>query len=323
MAKEVLHVVPHGDGWAVKKEGNERASSTHDTQKNAIEGARSLASTGDDIVIHRPDGSIRDRITYSGAPIHSDDENGERTRSRPEAHDIWSVGTRVRWSSVLAGVVVAIAFSALLTTFAIAMGLTTMDKASGKTMMIASGIAWLAIMVVSLFVGGYVATRTCTRETRFEALIIGVLVWGTSAALMAAGAGASMGLAIDATRTASVVTADQVFYKNLGWDQDRVSRYENLSNPDRVSAELNLTPEEHRKYEEARQKANEAKAAVANVTPQQAAWWVLLGLLLSVGAAVGGAVTGAGPEVRERDLLKSNTPVVTTQTATGDRVLVS
>jgi Uncharacterized protein conserved in bacteria (DUF2188) len=40
MAKSVLHVVPHNDTWAVKREGNERASSTHPTQKEAIEAAR-------------------------------------------------------------------------------------------------------------------------------------------------------------------------------------------------------------------------------------------------------------------------------------------
>jgi hypothetical protein len=324
MAKEVLHVVPNGDGWAVKREGNERASSTHDTQKNAIDGARSLAATGDDIVIHRPDGSIRDRVTYSGAPINSDDENSnhDRSRNRPEPQDIWSVGTRVRWSAVFAGVVVAVAISALLTSFALAMGLSTMDKASGKTMLIATGIVWLAIMELSLFAGGYVGTRTSTRETKFEALIIGVLVWGTTATVMALGAGASMGLALNATRTVTVATADRPFYKDLGWDQDRISRYENMSNPDRVGQELNLTPEENRKYQEAQQKSNEAKAAVGNMSPQQAAWWVLVGLLLSVGAAVGGAVVGSGPEVTERMLRKANTPVVSSHTAANERVLV-
>jgi hypothetical protein len=212
--------------------------------------------------------------------------------------------------------------SALLTTFAFAMGLSTMDKASGKTLLIATGIVWLAIMELSLFAGGYVGTRTSTRETKFEALIIGVLVWGMTATLMAVGAGASVGLALNATRTVAVAAGDRPFYKELGWDQDRISRYENMSNPDRVSQELNLTPEENRKYQEAQQKANEAKAAVGNMSPQQAAWWALLGLLLSVGAAIAGAVVGSGPEITGRVLRKANTPVVTSQTAVNERVLV-
>jgi len=31
-----VHVVPHADGWAVRIEGNERVSSIHDTQGDAI-----------------------------------------------------------------------------------------------------------------------------------------------------------------------------------------------------------------------------------------------------------------------------------------------
>ncbi|WP_162544262.1 DUF2188 domain-containing protein, partial [Klebsiella pneumoniae] len=37
------HVVTHPDGWAVKGEGNERATSVHSTQAEAIEAAREIA----------------------------------------------------------------------------------------------------------------------------------------------------------------------------------------------------------------------------------------------------------------------------------------
>ena len=67
MAKSVLHVVPQDQHWAVKREGSDRASSTHDTQKEAIEAARDLAKELDDIVIHRTDGTIRERVTYTGS----------------------------------------------------------------------------------------------------------------------------------------------------------------------------------------------------------------------------------------------------------------
>lgn len=311
MAKEVLHVVPHGDGWAVKREGNERASSTHHTQKEAIEAGRTLASNGDDIVIHRADGSIRDRVTYSGDPIQSDEpENGRQYDfDRPKAHDIWSVGTRVRWSAIIAGVVVALALSALLTTFAVAMGITTMDRASGSTMLIVAGVVWLSIMMISMFAGGYIASRISTRETTFEAMVFGLLVWGTTATIMAVGAGASMGLALDATRTAVVAMPTQQYYRNLGWTDDQIRRYESMTDPNRVGTELGLNPEQNRKYEEARQKANEAAAAVRDVSAQQAAWWVLIGMLLSVGASIGGAVVGSGPEVRASNLRRANTPI--------------
>ncbi|WP_143808518.1 DUF2188 domain-containing protein, partial [Pantoea rodasii] len=37
------HVVPHNGEWAVKGEGNVKATSVHDTQKQAIDAARAIA----------------------------------------------------------------------------------------------------------------------------------------------------------------------------------------------------------------------------------------------------------------------------------------
>ena len=44
--KKPVHVVPHGDRWAVRREGNERATSTHDTQAKAEQAGRPLARRG-------------------------------------------------------------------------------------------------------------------------------------------------------------------------------------------------------------------------------------------------------------------------------------
>ena len=37
------HVVPHQDGWAVRGAGNQRATSLHNTQQQAINAARGIA----------------------------------------------------------------------------------------------------------------------------------------------------------------------------------------------------------------------------------------------------------------------------------------
>lgn len=44
MAKKDVHVVPHPEGWATRKEGSERAGGVYDTQREAIERARARAS---------------------------------------------------------------------------------------------------------------------------------------------------------------------------------------------------------------------------------------------------------------------------------------
>lgn len=67
--KRDIHVVPHGDSWATKKEGANRAGAVTDTQKAAIEQARSQAIREKvEVVIHRKDGTIRDSDSYGGDP---------------------------------------------------------------------------------------------------------------------------------------------------------------------------------------------------------------------------------------------------------------
>ena len=59
------HVVPYEDGWAVRREGNKRITSKHRKQSTAIRKAKSLARKHEaDVIIHRADGTIRDRISF-------------------------------------------------------------------------------------------------------------------------------------------------------------------------------------------------------------------------------------------------------------------
>jgi len=56
------HVVPHSDGWAVRGEGNSRATSVHDTQREAIDAGREIArNQGGELLIHGRNGQIRER----------------------------------------------------------------------------------------------------------------------------------------------------------------------------------------------------------------------------------------------------------------------
>lgn len=70
MAKKNQHVVPRGDDWAVKGAGNKRATSIHDTQKEATDAARRIAKNQQsEVVIHRPDGRIRDKDSQGSDPF--------------------------------------------------------------------------------------------------------------------------------------------------------------------------------------------------------------------------------------------------------------
>ncbi|MDR7380412.1 uncharacterized protein YdaT [Rhodoferax ferrireducens] len=69
MTKKDVHVVPHKDGWATKKEGASRAGTVTGTQKQAIERARDQAKREHvEVVIHGRDGKIRDSDSYGNDP---------------------------------------------------------------------------------------------------------------------------------------------------------------------------------------------------------------------------------------------------------------
>jgi hypothetical protein len=69
MAGKNQHVVPCGDEWAVRGAGNDRATSIHPTQAEAERAAREIAvNQQSEVVIHRPDGRIRDKNSYGHDP---------------------------------------------------------------------------------------------------------------------------------------------------------------------------------------------------------------------------------------------------------------
>lgn len=69
MSKKNQHVVPHAEGWAVRGAGNQRATSIHSTQREAIGAARNIArNQGSEMLIHGENGRIRERNTYGNDP---------------------------------------------------------------------------------------------------------------------------------------------------------------------------------------------------------------------------------------------------------------
>jgi hypothetical protein len=63
------HVVKHPDGWAVKGEGNTKATSVTKTQGEAIEKGREIAKNQEaELLIHGKNGQIRSRDSYGNDP---------------------------------------------------------------------------------------------------------------------------------------------------------------------------------------------------------------------------------------------------------------
>jgi len=70
------HVVPHGDGWGVRRSGSSRVTKQHKTQRDAIDHAKSIAKN-QTLLAQNPrrearittDKSLRDQKDQKGSPI--------------------------------------------------------------------------------------------------------------------------------------------------------------------------------------------------------------------------------------------------------------
>jgi hypothetical protein len=72
MAAKSIHVVPSGDEWAVRREGEQTVLSTHPTQEAAEEEGRRVAREDKvEFQLHGRDGRIRLRDSYGNDPTSS------------------------------------------------------------------------------------------------------------------------------------------------------------------------------------------------------------------------------------------------------------
>ena len=68
----VIRVSTHPDGWQVKKDGNQRASSVHPTKKEAVKQGRQAADKVDgELTVHNKDGRIGQRDSHGPDPRRS------------------------------------------------------------------------------------------------------------------------------------------------------------------------------------------------------------------------------------------------------------
>jgi hypothetical protein len=68
--KKNQHVVPHNGKWGVRGAGNSRITKATETQTAANKIATKIAKNQkSEVVIHRPNGKIRDKNSYGNDPF--------------------------------------------------------------------------------------------------------------------------------------------------------------------------------------------------------------------------------------------------------------
>ena len=117
-----------------------------------------------------------------------------RVRSTAVVRDV--EGMRVSWGGIWGGVFMALGVMLLLAALGVAVGISAVDPTGTDPQPLGIGAAlWAAAsLLISLYVGGMVATRIGAVFDRTTGMLEGALVWVVSVLLMAWLAGSGIGL---------------------------------------------------------------------------------------------------------------------------------
>jgi len=238
----------------------------------------------------------------------------DNTTTPVKPEDVTSVGTRVSWGALLAGVVVALAVYVIFTTLAAAVGFSISDKVNLKVLA-GGGLVWAILtMALATFCGGWTTSQLTAGETKCESMMYGLILWGTLMAVMmwmtAAGMRSGFNAMLNVAYAGSTASAAEGNWEDAarraGVSEDTIAKGREAVK-DKV-AKTEATAREHTPEEIAR--------GVTMMT-----WGALFSMLLSLGAAIGGAYAGAGPS---RVLLwAGHGPLRRTTVTTTERQLAS
>jgi hypothetical protein len=201
--------------------------------------------------------------------------------AKARLEDLRSVGTRIRWGAILAGAVLAFGIYALLGILGAAVGISISDRVN-PTALSTGAIIWaLLTTCVAVFVGGLMTTVFTVGENKVEAVTYGVIMW-------------------------AVLFLSFSFLGNAGLRNGLSAMIELSNSPQAPSWESSAKeagiPATTIKEWRAKLAANTAeaeklRAELAEIATR-VAWYAFATMWLSMFAAAGGALLGAGPTFR-------------------------
>ena len=214
--------------------------------------------------------------------------------SHVHTEDLVPVGSRISWGPIIAGAALALALYSLLTLLGGAIGLSVSGDVRAENLATGAAVWAIVSVVLSLFVGGYVASQLTVGENKVEAVMYGLITWAVLFAMLMwlmasgvrAGLNAMMGLAYAGGAVAKDTAQEdwEAAARRAGVPQEQINDWRKKLEeaPDRASQAAN-DPENRRAASEAATRAT---------------WWAFGGTLLSMLAAALGALVGAGPTFR-------------------------
>ena len=203
---------------------------------------------------------------------------------RPDTTDILAVKSRVSWAAIFAGAMVALTIYIVFMLLGVAiLGEAVSRSADGRNIGAGGAIYTALTLLVSFFFGGWAVSRLAVGESKLEAVLYGMILWG----LLFIGFFGLLASGVRAGFSGMVGGATGAFNESApaepGMGTDRVaSLMEAAGVPaDQVAKVRNYDPGEI------------SREQVVGVS-RSAAWWSLLGVVISLSSVIVGALVGSG-----------------------------
>src|SRR5436305_1983143 len=105
---------------------------------------------------------------------------------REDVHleDVVEVGSRVSWGAILAGAVIALAVCFVLMLLGQAIGISASEQMSRDSLSMWAAIWAIVTSMIGPVVGGFITSQCVVGETKAEAIVHGIIMWGVALALM-------------------------------------------------------------------------------------------------------------------------------------------
>jgi hypothetical protein len=239
--------------------------------------------------------------------------------SWPRASDLLPVRSRVSWGAIAAGAMVALTIYVVFALLGVALGIEAAVRGTEDYLGTGTAIYSILSLLIAMFFGGWATSRLAVGESKTEAFLYGLILWGVLFAgmvwLLSSGVRTGFGALVGAASGAYVteggrLDVDRVArdLKQAGLDEATIGKYRGYF--ERIRDDLGAAADVGR--EVSADPAARQAAGRAAQTARWASWWSLVGVLASLAAVVAGSLIGAG------ELLQL-VPVLGVRRATGAR----
>ncbi len=233
-----------------------------------------------------------------------------------KATDLLAVKSRVSWGAISAGAMVALAVYFLLSLLGLAVGIEmAMRRGIDRPVQAGTAIYSLLTLLLSMFLGGWTVSRLAVGETKLEAVLYGVILWGVLFVGMfwLIGAGIRVGFGSILSGAVAVNSDDPSNAMSQGAVTSLIDRYNSNLGGDKFVDDLKkagVDQEQAQKIQKTlKDRLDTLKNDPASLKddPQvqqvgaqaadfsrQAAWYSLAGVVISMAAVILGSLIGSG-----------------------------